>query len=482
VRALQQATVSQRRRVHEHAFLTLAFVASRVALSLAGLRLNFDLAWMFLADPRDLRERLAETLLYFHAYPPGMNLATGVVLKLGGAHAALLGELLYGALGLVLVNSLFYMLRAVAIRRIPAFVVTALFAIVPPTLYLEHLWLWEQWVAALLALGGVLFHRALAVSSFARWLGFFAVCAAIGVMRASFQLTWLLSLLALACWLVEPALRRRVLLAALGPLVLLASLHVKNWVLFDVFGAQTAGGGNLALVTVLRMPEAERNAWVKDGRLSRFAAYSVYAPPSEYLRYFPPDEARRFPDVDTLQALERPSVKHHNFNHWVLLEVNRVRAADAVTYVRERPGAYARTVATGLGQLFHPTTEWHPFDKSDRSPHHAHRQLLGSWERFYNGVVHGLPFEGVGLYVFLPILLFFSARWLVTRFKTPEPRQRLGLVAYALFQLAYVVPTSVLFTFQETSRYRYQIEAEIWLLAVFGLACAQRESRAHRAA
>jgi hypothetical protein len=122
--------------------------------------------------------------------------------------------------------------------------------------------------------------------------------------------------------------------------------------------------------------------------------------------------------------------------------------------------------------LFGPTTEWHPFDKTERSPHHVHRRVLGGYERFYNGLVHRLPFRGVGAYIFLPFALYWALRWAKAHARTRvrERRARLGILLFALFQIAYVTTTGMLFTIGESSRYRYQIEAFIWFVAVLALA------------
>jgi len=76
------------RTLRAHAWLNALFVISRAALVLAGLRFSFSLDWMWLSDPGDLRERWLETLWYFHAFPPGMNALTGVLLKIDEANAA----------------------------------------------------------------------------------------------------------------------------------------------------------------------------------------------------------------------------------------------------------------------------------------------------------------------------------------------------------------------------------------------------------
>jgi hypothetical protein len=49
---------------------------------------------------------------------------------------------------------------------------------------------------------------------------------------------------------------------------------------------------------------------------------------------------------------------------------------------------------------------------------------------------------------------------------------------FCVFQIGYVFLASCLLTFQESARYRYQIEAFIWLLASLALADAFHGLRA----
>jgi hypothetical protein len=96
--------------------------------------------------------------------------------------------------------------------------------------------------------------------------------------------------------------------------------------------------------------------------------------------------------------------------------------------------------------------------------------------------VHRLPLQGPGLYLFFPVVLFWAARRSVQLSKTRvrERRARLGLLAFALFQILYVSSTSALFTIGESARYRYQIEAQIWLLTLAALVAAWRSLRPRR--
>jgi hypothetical protein len=90
--------------------------------------------------------------------------------------------------------------------------------------------------------------------------------------------------------------------------------------------------------------------------------------------------------------------------------------------------------------------------------------VLGPYEDAVNAVVHGFP-APVGLYVFLPLVLLWTARrtWQLLRANDAQARAQGALLALVLFNLLYVVGISSAVTFLEESRYRYQAESFIWL-------------------
>lgn len=451
-------------RLREHALLSLIFVLSRAALHYAGVRFNFSLDWMWMSDPADLRDRLLETLYYFHAFPPGMNLVTGMLLKLGGSHAATLALATFWALGLVLVNALFHLCRVSGLSSPVALGVAVAFSLLPQSIYFEHLYLYEYPIAALLSLAAVFFYKAVQRQSFWVWLAFFVVCSAIGLTRSTFHLVWFVAMVGLGVWFTERHGRRRVLGAACGPAVLLLALYVKNFALFGAFDAFTFGPAGHSQVTISRLPVEVRDSWIQEGKLSPFAAVSLYAGPREYLPFFGRSESKDWPPQ--LNLLERPSVKAVNYNHWFFLEVNRRRRADALYYVQARPLDYAANVLEGLKDMFTPSTRWHPLDDTDRSPHYQHRLVLGRYEAFYNRLVHGFLAAPVGLYAFLPLALVWTlrrARSLVRAGDT-DATARGALLFFCLFQVGFVVAASSLFTFRESARYRYQVESMMWLM------------------
>jgi hypothetical protein len=465
----------------EYALVALAFGLSRLLFYLTGLRFDFSLDWMWLSDPADLQNRLLQTIYYFHAFPPGMDLLSGILLKLGGPYAAFLAQLTFWGCGLILVSSVYYLARASGLSAPLSFVVSLAFSLLPQVIYFEHLYLYEEPVAALLCLSVALFHAALSRRSWRLWLAFFTVCAFIGITRSTFHLAWFVVMVGAALWF-NPALpSRRLLAAASAPAVLLLALYVKNLIVFGTFSAFTYGPSSYAHVTVSNLPPEVRAEWAREHRLSPFATLSPYAGPREYLRVFTGGPSRDWPSQMT--ELDRPTVHAPNFNHWVILEANRQRNADAFYYLRTQPIEYATRALQGLRDLFTPSTEWHPYTGTERSPHYQHRSVLGGYEAAVNRVMHGFPVSPVGLYVFLPIVMAWTVRraWQLSLTTDRESQARGAMLWLCLFNVAYVVAISSAVTFFESSRYRFQAESLIWVMTALCVAtlCSSLAGRRH---
>ncbi len=450
------------------------FLATRLALYAFGLRFHLDLAWMFLSDPEALRERLFETVFYFHAFAPGMNVITGLLLKLNPEHLALCANLLFWGSGYLLLASAFRLLQLLGCSRWAATACAFWLSLVPQSLYLEHLYLYTHLCASLVCWAAVAFHQALTLGKARRWFGFFLACAVLGWLYTAFHLFWFLLTAALSVAFAGRGRRRSVLLGGAAPLLLLFGLYLKNYVVFGVFGATSWGGANVALATTHRMPVEERQSLIDDGLLSPFAAVSVFAGPSEYLPLLPPDLHFPWP---TTNELSRPSLDQPNFNHGLYLEVNRARGKDAAFVIRNQPGEYLNTVLhENLPGMFSPTTHWHKLDDRPGSPHYEHRRVLGRYERLYDRLVHGWPRKPYGLYIFLPVFCVWALLevWRGLRSGASAERAQALLLGFCLLQIAFIVSISSLFSSIESARYRYTVEPFIWAVVAVGLRDAAR--------
>jgi hypothetical protein len=456
--------------------LFVLFSATRLAVRASGLRFNLDLGWMFLADPAALSSRLLETVFYFHAFAPGTNILTGLLLKLAPAHLQAAAATVFFASGYLLLVSMFHLARTIGLRPRSALLLSVTFALLPQSIYFENLYLYTHLCTSLSCLAAVLFIRALRMGSWRSWLAFFGTCSLLGWLYTTYHLVWFCMLVAGGLLLADRGRRRRVLMGAAAPAALFIALYLKNYWVFGVFGATTWGGANLTLATTHRMQPALRESWIRDGKLSPYAAISVFAPPDKYLRFFSSDVHFPWPGSNELW---RPSVREPNYNHGLFLAVNRQRREDSLQFIRSRPLDYVATVlGKNLPGLFGSSTHWHPRDASPRAPHYQHRQALGAYERAYDALVHRLPIRGVGLYTLLPVFCAWALRsvWRGFRWRESVRDRRTELLAFCLFQVLFVVGASCLFTAQEASRYRYGVEPFIWIIVAAGLLAARQRS------
>jgi hypothetical protein len=125
-----------------------------------------------------------------------------------------------------------------------------------------------------------------------------------------------------------------------------------------------------------------------------------------------------------------------------------------------------------LRDLFTPSTEWHPYTGTERSPHYQHRSVLGGYESIVNRLVHAFPVSPVGLYVFVPFVILWMARhaWRLSQADDRESQARGAMLSLCLFNVIYVVGISSAVTFLESSRYRYQAESLIWVMTALCVA------------
>lgn len=444
--------------------LSAFFAASRLLLYLVGVRYHADYAWQHFHDLDLLTDRLWETLLYTHAFTPFMDLFVGVAHKLAGDHAPVLYQAVYLGLGLAFTLSVGYLLLAVGFGVRAAFAVAALFACTPAFIYFETFLHYEFPAAALLCVSVVLLHRALTRDRPLRfWLAFFFTCALIAFIRTTFHLVWLAAMLVVALAFQRRAYRA-ILAAAVLPLALVVGLYAKNQVLFGFFGTSSWFGFNLAIVTTERMDRAERMQWIQEGRLHPVTGVPLYSGVRAYKRWVDLERKTGIPVLDR----KRRANGEPNYNHYGFIEVSKLRMQDDRYVMRERPRDYARTVLEGYVDYFRPTTRWHPFD-AKRSPHNANRVHLAPWENAYNTAVHTLPFAPAGLYAPLLALLFYALGLALVRLWRArlegcvEEKLVLVMIASAL----YVPVLSCLVTIGELERYRFMVEAFMWICAAW---------------
>jgi hypothetical protein len=245
-------------RAHPVRALVVVWAASRVAYLAAGLRFEaggLDHS-MQLIDAELLRHDLWRSLWYSHAQPPGFNLFVAGVLWLPGTVGVL--RVLYLTLGLAVMLLLHRLLRRLGVAPGVALGVALVWAVLPATAIYEAYFSYTLPVAAALLGVAACLHAFVRTGHRAWGLGFVGLLTLLTLIRSSYHLLWALVPLALLAVAAPRFTRRSVVVLAGLPLLLTAGVYVKNYVVFDQFGATSWTGMHLARVVLDRREPAER--------------------------------------------------------------------------------------------------------------------------------------------------------------------------------------------------------------------------------
>jgi hypothetical protein len=251
--------------------LGLAFVVSRVLYALLGVR--FDITGLDyasqLVDPDLLQEELVESLWYLHAQPPGFNLLVGGVLKASPFSDAASLQVVYLALGLVLMYALYDLGRQLRLTPVVSLVVTVVVVCGPVVVLYENWLAYEYPVAVLLVLVADATARWVRKGHPATLAGVVGLASVATLSRSLLHPVWLVAVVVLALvarrperWTWQP------IVAVALPLLIVGGVMMKNQVLFGSPELSSWFGFNIHKVTVDSLPVDVRDRLVADGVIS----------------------------------------------------------------------------------------------------------------------------------------------------------------------------------------------------------------------
>lgn len=317
-------------------WVAVMFGVSRLHYAILGL--HFDAStfpgYMQFIDPELLTHHLIESLFYYHANPPLLNLFTGIGLKLFGPSAAVFFCIAFHALGLALALCVYMLTRALSGSRLAAMTVTVLIEFSPAFVLYENWFMYTFPATALLCISAWCLFRYVETGN-ARWCAaFFWILALLLLTRSLFHLAWFMLVAALLA-LFQPRNRREVLLMALAPFLVTALWYGKNFLLFGSFSSSTWLGIGMSNIATLMVPRTELEPFVANHQLSRYALVSRYEQTNDLFAAAP----HTHPDIPVLDQVFKSS-GGYNFNNESIVVTSPLYRHDALFVIRHFTGRY----------------------------------------------------------------------------------------------------------------------------------------------
>jgi len=337
------------------------FTCSSLLYAVLGVRFEAStvLSMQFI-DPALLTERMGESLWYYHATPPALNLLVGIGLKLFGADAPYFYAVVFHLLGLLTALSVYALTRALSDSKRVAAVTTAALVFSPSFVLYENHLLYDFPAMALLAVATLALYQFVSTKRVGWGIGFFCVLATLLLTRSVFHLIWMAATVAFLLALLG-SWRRQILLAAAVPFLVVTLWYAKNYYYFGKFGSSTWMGLGLSNITLSLVPPAQLAPLVERGELSPWALVSRYDSSWPIFRgnLRPPAGV---PVLDNM--LTAPG--HANWNYRDIPAIDRLYTADALTVIRRFPATYVYGVSLANKAYFAPTSISPYFSQANR--------------------------------------------------------------------------------------------------------------------
>jgi 4-amino-4-deoxy-L-arabinose transferase-like glycosyltransferase len=458
--------------------IVAVFAGSRVLYGALGL--HFDAStvpvYMQFIDPELLSTRLLESLWYYHANPPLLNLLVGVGYKVFGGAADGFFNVVFHLLGLATALSVYLLTWKLSASRAAAHIATGLLVFSPSFVLYENWLMYSFPAAALLTLSALALYKYLRTRQTKWCSAFFGILAALLLMRSLFHLAWMVLiavLLAATLW----DRRRQVLLGAAIPLLVVGLWYGKNYYYFGAFSSSTWMGLGLSNISTLVVTREELQPLVNEGKLTPFALVSRY---KEMDRLF---TSQQLPPtgIPVLDQVKK-STGVYNFNNQQLIAINRYYTHDAIVVVRTYPFSYVLGLIIANRLFFSPSNMNLYFSEGNRA-------AAAPMERLFNPLLYGVgatpkylrqPHFGfkesgsLEVNTSVPLMAMWllvlgygyaqTRRVLLNRDAEQLPRSIvIGFIVVSALYL-YVVGTA--FELAENYRYRFNIEPLFMVLTV----------------
>lgn len=445
------------------AWVVAAFFVSRAVyrgvleVSLDASPVHYFLQWL---DPHYLEKDLARSVLSLHHQAPLLNLLLGVCLKLFGRDAYVAMDVVFLSLGLASALSMRAVLERLGVGARVAVVATCLYACSPVTVLYEAWLFYPHVVASLVVIASHALLRFVDRRTVRAGAAFFALLATVALVRSTFGPLYVAAIAAaLAALRVASA---RTIGKALALPMLVLALHAAKTPLYVGHGYGDAlVWPNLAKKIYVALP-ADETARLKRRRIlspaMKYEGLSDLAAMREVRVAHPPTGIPALDDERTPSKGPNGNAVEHAFI------AERFYRADALYLAKHYPGAWLSSAGRALvmGVPASPTHD----SSLVRSTNYRRLAPLEEPLRKL-----ALTTES-GVSPVLGLLLLFAlgagAAFVAGGGATEITRPRRALSSFALLTIGYVLAVTVLVSWGDFSRYRYEVDGLFWILAVVG--------------
>jgi hypothetical protein len=425
---------------------------------------------------------LRSVLYLHHQAPLQILVAQGCIKLLGMRQGAVFLEALYLAMGLSLSLALLRILRRLGAPIVLSIVAVSLYGAAPTSVLYESWLFYPLPTATLLTFSLLALLRYYRLGTFGAALVFFSLLGGLALLRATFGALFICA--AAGILLFRPPLlfpppskpngssRRTILKAAALPILVVALNTAKtSWLVGHPFGSALLWE-NLCVKIYGRLRPADQTQLGETSLISHAANFmGIMSDASAYGEFYVPHAPTGVPLLD-LDKVPGGGHNSHALEHVLVAE--RYYRHDAIYLLTHYPGAYAESVWNALSVGYVSSPEF--ADGMIQSPNFQELESLRSAaDRAFVPISEN---RFLALIVGLPLAWVYGIHRLIgVRAAAESERASTVAISYALFAIGYAAAVTLLISFGDFSRYRFDVDPMYLVLFVLFVGDVQKTAK-----
>lgn len=433
--------------------IVLFFILSRLMLhyfyELEFIQYNL----IHLLDIEWIQYSFFQSMLYNHSQPPIFNLFFGISEMIFNKYSPQFYSLFFQILSISTALLGYKILRLINVNKKLSIIIILFYLFTPATFLYEKFFFYTQIIIFFLVLGGYNLLLYSQRNTKLSLITYFLSIAFVSLTASFFHLSWTLVMFAIPIIFFKNR-RLTIIKFTLIPLLLVLSLYIKNYILFEQFSVSSWAGINFARITLKNLDQDFKEKLVSENKISKASLFNGF-----------PNE-RVFPNLEALYDVKKTGIRvldekyksngKLNYNNRIFILLSNDLIKDDFFVVKNFPEVYLMGIKEAFLLYFHSPTKypWIEFNTNK----------IFIYNKFFDSFIYGAGrYTKTGIItIFLyPIILIISFFILVKVSKSSFSKL---FITYALINILYVMLIGNLLELGENNRFRLYTEIFYYIL------------------
>jgi hypothetical protein len=408
-------------------------------------------------DVEVLKNNFAESLFYLHSQPPLFNFVIGLTEITFGNYSSEIYLFLFNLMGCSTAILGYRILEHLNINKKIAVILVSFYLLTPATILYENLFFYTHAIIFFLVFSGYHFIVYLKDNKSVNGFLFFLGISGTILTTSFFHLIWFLIIFLFVVF-QNKSNKFVVFKVAAIPFLIVISLYLKNYFVFDQFSSSSWLGMNLARISVQQLDKTTIQNLHNKGYISVLSTL----PPFTHYTDLDSTIRKQYFNSNTGIAILDSTVKRNqrsNFNNYAYLTISKKLFDDDLFVIKNYPQVYFNGIKKAFIKYFDSPSKYKLLTANSYKFH--------KYNKLFDAFIYGSAKTTSTGYTTIIIVIFILVSSIFILLKRKKDFLVRAFTGYALINIIYVMFVGNLLELGENNRFRYY--TEIFFILLLGI-------------